>query len=86
MPASYSLGKRYETMVRDLVQSGRYASASEVVRDGLRLIEEREEQRQAKLTALRAAIKEGMDSGLLSPLDMTEVVNEAKAMKRAAQG
>jgi len=86
VPASYSLGKRYETMVRDLVQSGRYASASEVVRDGLRLIEEREEQRQARLAALWHAVKEGVDSGPLSPLDMAEIINEAKALKRAAQG
>lgn len=46
-------------LVRELVDSGRYASASEVLRDGLRLLEEREEQRWAKLDALREAIREG---------------------------
>lgn len=63
MPASYSIGSRYETLVRKLVESGRYASASEVVRDSLRLLEEREEQRQAKLAALRNDIRKGVESG-----------------------
>jgi antitoxin ParD1/3/4 len=62
MPASYSIGSRYETFVRGLVESGRYASASEVVRDSLRLLEEREEQRQAKLDALRQDIRKGVES------------------------
>ena len=73
-------------MVRQLVESGRYASASEVVRDGLRLLEEREEHRQAKLATLREAIKEGMESGPATPLDIDQVIAEAKAMKRAAHG
>ena len=63
MPSSYNIGSHYEALVRELVESGRYASASEVMRDGLRLLEEREEQRQAKLAALRQAIQEGIDSG-----------------------
>jgi antitoxin ParD1/3/4 len=63
MPASYNIGPRYEALVRELVESGRYASASEVVRDSLRLLEEREEQRQAKLTALREDIRKGRESG-----------------------
>jgi antitoxin ParD1/3/4 len=84
MPASYTLTQHYENMVRDLVKSGRYASASEVLRDGLRLLEEREEQREAKLAALREAIREGMESGPAVPLDMVDVISEAKAVKRAA--
>lgn len=63
MPSSYTLGTRYESMMRELVDSGRYASQSEVLRDGLRLLEEREEQRKAKLAALREAIREGVESG-----------------------
>ena len=63
MPASYNIGSRYETLVRELVQSGRYASASEVVHDSLRLLEEREEQRAAKLAVLRADIRKGVESG-----------------------
>jgi antitoxin ParD1/3/4 len=69
MPSSYNIGERYESLVRGLVESGRYASASEVVRDALRLIEEREQQREAKLDALRAAIREGVESGPTIPAD-----------------
>ncbi len=86
MASSYTLGQHYETFLRELVDSGRYASASEVVRDGLRLLEEREDQRKAKLEALRGAIHEGLQSGEAVPLDMADIVNEAKASKRAAQG
>ena len=63
MPSSYTLGSHYEEFVRDLVKSGRYASASEVLRDGLRLLEAQEKERAAKLEWLRSAIQEGIDSG-----------------------
>lgn len=85
MPSSYTIGERYESLVRELVDSGRYSSASEVVRDGLRLVEEREEQRRVKLQALRTAIREGLASGKPIPLDMSEVIAEAKAVKRATR-
>lgn len=69
MPSSYNIGPHYEDLVRELVESGRYASASEVVRDSLRLLEEREEQRKARLDALRAAIEMGAKSGAGVPAD-----------------
>jgi len=84
MPSSYTLGNHYENLVKELVSSGRYATASEVVRDGLRLIEEREELRQMKLQALRDAIREGIESGAPMPFDLQDVLNEAKAQKRGA--
>ncbi len=85
MPSSYTLGAHYERFVRDLVASGRYASASEVMRDGLRLVEEREQMRAAKLDALRRDICEGLDSGALEPLDMAAIKAEARR-RRAAKG
>ena len=47
MPSSYTIGAHYQTFARDLVDSGRYASVSEVLRDGLRLLEEKERERAA---------------------------------------
>jgi antitoxin ParD1/3/4 len=56
MPSSYSLGKHYEAFVQAQLASGRYNNASEVLRDALRLMEERER----RLAALDAAIERGM--------------------------
>ena len=63
MASSYSIGKHFEELIDGLVESGRYATASEVMREGLRLVEEREERRKTKLDALRAEIQKGFDSG-----------------------
>jgi antitoxin ParD1/3/4 len=52
---SLSLGDHWETFIRKEVASGRYGSASEVVRDGLRALEER----SARLEALRSHLAEG---------------------------
>lgn len=54
-----SIGKRWEAFVEGVVQDGRYGSASEVVREGLRLVEERE----AKLSALRQTIEASIAEG-----------------------
>lgn len=85
MPSSYTLGAHYERFVRDLVASGRYASASEVMRDGLRLVEEREQMRAAKLEALRRDIREGLESGPAEPLDMAAIKAEGRR-RMAAKG
>ena len=78
MASSYSLGSHFESFIKNLVDSGRYASASEVMRDSLRLMEERERQREAKLEALRGALQEGLDSGPAEPLDMASLKAEAR--------
>jgi antitoxin ParD1/3/4 len=54
------LTERQETLVEALVKSGRYQNASEVMREGLRLIENREAEDAAKLSALRAAAQIGV--------------------------
>jgi antitoxin ParD1/3/4 len=54
-----SIGPRWESFIADIVETGRYGSASEVVREGLRLVEEREAKLQALRDALNAAIEEG---------------------------
>jgi antitoxin ParD1/3/4 len=53
------LSERQQQLVETLVQSGRYQNASEVLRAGLRLIEERERLEDAKLKALKQASRHG---------------------------
>lgn len=69
MASSYSIGKHFEDLIDTLVASGRYATASEVMREGLRLVEEREERRKVKLEALREEIQKGFDSGPMEEVD-----------------
>jgi len=82
MASSYTLGSHFESFIKNLVESGRYASASEVMRDSLRLMEEREKTREAKLDALRASIREGLDSGPAYLLDMNEIKAAARDARR----
>ena len=76
MPSSYSIGEHYEAFVRQLVESGRYASASEVMRDSLRLLEEQEQLYQIRLEALRKEIAKGLE-GPSEPWDVEEFLREA---------
>lgn len=62
---SISLGDHFVEFVSDQVSSGRYATTSDVVRSGLRLLEERE----VKLTALRQTLISGEQSGPARPFD-----------------
>jgi antitoxin ParD1/3/4 len=85
MPSSYTVGEHFEAFVRNLVASGRYASASEVLRDGLRLLEEQEILREIKLKALRQAIQEGLDSGDAGPWDVEKIKAEGRRLLAAAK-
>jgi antitoxin ParD1/3/4 len=62
---SFSLGEHFADFVESQVAGGRYGSVSEVVRAGLRLLEDQE----AQLLALRAALAEGEASGVSTPFD-----------------
>ena len=86
MPSSYTLGEHYEAFVRDLVQSGRYASASEVLRDGLRFLEEHEQLYAVRLEALRKEIQLGLDSGDAGPWDVEEIKAEGRRILAARNG
>ena len=57
-----SIGSRWEGFVDAVIKDGRYGSASEVVREGLRLVEEREARLQALRNILNVSIAEGMPS------------------------
>ncbi|HRO58864.1 MAG TPA: type II toxin-antitoxin system ParD family antitoxin [Burkholderiaceae bacterium] len=76
---SVSLGKHFAEFIEQQVRSGRYGSASEVVRAGLRLLEADE----ARLEALRAALVEGERSGLVEHFDSEAFLDR---MNRAHAG
>jgi antitoxin ParD1/3/4 len=82
MATSYSIGKHFEAFIESLIASGRYSTASEIIRDGLRLIEEREQDREAKLEWLRAEIQKGLDSGPGREFDPKALAEEVKVRGR----
>ncbi len=68
MPSSYTLGKHFEAFVQAQLASGRYGNASEVLRDALRLMEDRER----RLASLDAAIERGLadiEAGRVRPAE-----------------
>ena len=77
-----SLGKRWEVFIQEQVKQGRYQSQSEVVREGLRLVEERE----VKLTELRQSIQDAIDRGGSYTVEEVEAQIRAKAENLKAQG
>ena len=74
---SVALGAHFEDFIQTSIASGRYNNASEVVRSGLRLLEEQEQ----KIVALRSAINEGLTSGLVVDFDSKAFLQEMKARK-----
>jgi antitoxin ParD1/3/4 len=75
---SVALGNYFEDFVENKISEGRYKNASEVIRAGLRLLEEEEN----KVMALRAAIKEGVDSGIAKGFNAKKHLQTIKANKR----
>jgi antitoxin ParD1/3/4 len=65
-------------MVRDKVASGRYGSASEVVREALRLMLEQDQLRAIKLEQLRTDIRAGMESGSAGELDVAAIKRKGR--------
>src|SRR5712671_3038884 len=76
MPSSYTIGKHFEHFVKEQVEGGSYASASEVIRDGLRLLEEDQQRRQAVLDGLRGEIERGRRSGKPKPAAVENLARE----------
>ena len=71
---SVALGPHFEDFIQASILSGRYNNASEVVRSGLRLLEDQEQ----KIAALRTAIEEGMTSGCVEDFDSKAYLQEMK--------
>ncbi len=86
-----SLTEELEELVQRKVESGRYTSASEVVRAGLRLLEQEDELRETRLAAVRAEVQAGIDQAERGELvdgeeAMARVKKRAAAKKRSAKG
>ena len=75
---SISLGNYFDEFVQSRIDEGRFKNVSEVIRAGLRLLEEEE----ARILALKAAINEGIASGIAHDFDPSKHLESLKAKKR----
>ena len=85
-PMNISLNPHFEELVKGKVESGLYNSVSEVMREALRLLEERDQLRELRLMELRREIQKGIDSGESTPLDIEEVKARGRKRLAAQQG
>jgi antitoxin ParD1/3/4 len=81
MPMNISLTPHLEEMIRAKIASGSYNSASEVVREALRLLEEEDQLRSLKLRKLREDIREGLESGPSRVFNPKEIKRAARNRK-----
>jgi antitoxin ParD1/3/4 len=86
MASSFSLGEHFDAFVKEQLASGRYTNASEVIRAGLRLLEEYEDERVVraieraeKIEWLKAEIQKGKDSG--PPIAWSDAMSELRSRK-----
>ncbi len=71
---SISLGNHFESFIEHTIKDGRFNNASEVIRAGLRLLEE-----ENRVIALRNAIQEGIDSGIAKDFEPKKFLESLKA-------
>ncbi len=83
MGMNVNLTAQLEELVRQKVASGLYSSASEVVREALRLMEEQDRLREAKLEQLQQDIRVGKQSGRASAWDAQRVKRDGRARRSA---
>ncbi|WP_235292253.1 type II toxin-antitoxin system ParD family antitoxin [Portibacter lacus] len=74
---SVALGEHFEEFIKFRIKEGRYKNASEIIRAGLRLLEEEEQ----KYYALKAVIQEGIDSGIAVDFDPEEHLKQLKLQR-----
>ena len=75
---SISLGSYFDNFIQSRISAGRYKNASEVIRAGLRLLEEEEN----KVIALKEAIQEGLESGIAYDFNPETHLEGLKAKKK----
>ena len=78
-----SLTPELEQYVQDKVSTGLYYSASEVIREGLRLLQERDRMQEIQIQQLKQEIQTGLDSGEATPLNMKEVKTQARRSRKS---
>ncbi|WP_323757123.1 type II toxin-antitoxin system ParD family antitoxin [Roseivirga sp.] len=76
---SVSLGSYFDQFVQGRINEGRFKNVSEVIRAGLRLLEEEE----SRVVALRNSIQEGVDSGIAHDFDPKQHLESLKAKKHS---
>ena len=75
---SISIGNYFDNFIQNRISAGRFKNASEVVRAGLRLLEEEE----TRIIALREAIQEGIESGIAYDFNPESHLERLKAKKK----
>ena len=78
-----SLNPHFEELIKNKIESGLYNSVSEVIREALRLLEERDQVRELRLEELRREIQKGIDSGEPTSLDIEAI--KARGRKRLTE-
>ena len=84
MPTSIALGSHFEKFVKKQLHSGRFNNVSEVVRAGLRLLEDEEKLREIRHWELKTAIQQGIDSEDAGSIEEVVARNRARRGKRKA--
>ena len=85
MTMNINLTPQLEELVRQKVASGQYSSASEVVREALRLMQREDQMQAAKLAQLRRDIQGGLESGTAGKLDVDTIKRRGRARLDAAK-
>lgn len=79
MGMNVNLTPELEMLVRRKVASGMYTSASEVVREALRLMEEQDQMRAVRLDQLRQDVRKGLESGPAQPWDPEAIKKKGRS-------
>ncbi|MDA1264324.1 MAG: type II toxin-antitoxin system ParD family antitoxin [Planctomycetota bacterium] len=79
---SFILGDHFDAFLRNQIDAGRYANATEVIRAGLRLLEEQE----LRIDAIRSALVDGAESGDAGRLDFAAIRREARRRSKKPRG
>jgi len=78
MSTNVSLTPELEKFLQKKVKSGGYKSVSEVIREGLRLLKEKDKENEIKLKALKLEIQKGIQSGPSSPLNIESIKEQGR--------